>query len=326
VTRTVIATRMLVAIAVLVTGSSCASGTSAPAPQTRAPSESPATSNTAAARPSAAPHIMVIVEENRGYAATLGACAADPYLCSLAAAYASFTSWYAISHPSAPNYLALDSGTTQGISSDCTPDGGGCGPFQASDLGSELSAAGVPWLAYMESMPSACDRVGGAGEYAEKHNPFLYFSADRGSRCATHVVPYPGARAMVVTLDSGRPPDFVWITPNLAHDMHDGSVAEGDAWLRSNLPGVLSSPWFADHGTVIITMDENDAEPSGACCGRVTGGRIPMVVISANARGGGPIATTGDHYSTLRTVEEAYGLQLLGNAATAVGDLSGMIG
>ena len=108
--------------------------------------------------------------------------------------------------------------------------------------------------------------------------------------------------------------------------MHDGSVAEGDAWLRSNLPVVLTSSWFAGHGTVVITMDENDAEPSGSCCGSAAGGRVPMIVISANARGRGAIATIGDHYSTLRTIEEAFGVPVLGNAASAGGDLSAIVG
>ncbi|MHB8487665.1 MAG: alkaline phosphatase family protein [Candidatus Dormibacteria bacterium] len=318
--------RLGVAGLLAATVAACATTAGAsPHPQTSRPSPTAATAApTSGAR--AEPHIMVIVEENRGYAATLGSCFADRYLCSLAASYVSLTAWYGIAHPSTPNYLALDSGSTQGVSSDCTPDGGGCGPFPGRDLGSELTGAAIPWVAYMESMPSACDRVESAGDYAEKHDPFMYFSADRGATCASHVVPYPGVHAMLTTLDSVAPPDFVWITPNLAHDMHDGSVGQADAWLGANLPAVLASAWFADHGTVIITMDENDAAQSGSCCGDAAGGRVPMIVLSANARGRGSIATPGDHYSTLRTIESAFGLPLLGNAAPAGGDWSALVG
>lgn len=318
--------RRLTAVTVAVVIAACGATTN-PGKTASPPMASPvSTGSNATPQTHAEPHVMVIVEENRGYAATLGACAADPYLCSLAAGYASLTSWYGITHPSAPNYLALDSGTTHGVSSDCTPDGGGCGPFQAPDLGGELSSAGIPWVAYMEGMPSPCDRVGDAGGYAEKHNPFLYFSANRGAACAQHVLPYPGAQAMSVALGSSAPPDFVWVTPNLADDMHDGSVAQGDAWLRTNLPAILASAWFANHGTVIITMDENDAAPTGSCCGNAAGGRVPMIVISAHARGRGQIATPGDHFSTLRTIEGAFALPLLGNAATAASDLSALLG
>lgn len=270
---------------------------------------------------------MVIIEENRGYAATLGSCAADRYFCSLAGRYATATSWYGIGHPSAPNYLAIDSGSTQGISSDCTPDGGGCGPFGGSDLGTQFTHAGVPWIAYMESMPSRCDRTGSSGAYAEKHNPFMYFAGNRGSGCAHHIVPYPGPRGMLAMLGSQNPPDFVWITPNLQNDMHDGSVTRGDAWLAANLPAVLASRWFADDGTVIVTMDENDASSSGSCCGGAHGGLVPMVVISARALARGAIVTPGDHYGTLRSIEEVFGLPFLGSAARPQhGDLSSLFG
>jgi phosphatidylinositol-3-phosphatase len=319
------ASRLVVAAVIAAIVAACAS--SSPNESARPRQSSPSAAFSAPTPDAhAEPHIIVIVEENRGYAATLGSCSADPYLCSLAAGYASLTDWYGIAHPSTPNYLALESGSTQGVSLDCTPDGGGCGPFPAPDLGGELSGAGIPWVAYMESMPSPCDRVGGSGGYAEKHDPFLYFSANRGPACAKHIVPYPGPHAMAATLDSSAPPDFVWLTPNLAHDMHDGSVAEGDAWLRANLPAVLTSAWFADHGTVIVTMDENDASPSGSCCGNAAGGRVPMIVLSAKARGRGAIGTPGDHYGTLRTIESAFGLRLLGNAPSAAGDLSVLLG
>ena len=297
-----------------------------PAPTGAAPTGAPTQQASSTPR-TIAPHVMLIIEENRGYGATLGSCSSDPYLCSLAAQYASYTSWYAVAHPSAPNYLAIESGSTQGVGSDCTPDGGGCGPYGARDLGTQLSAAGLPWVAYMEGMPTPCARVASSGAYAEKHDPFMYFSGERGAGCTAHVLPYPGAARMVATLDGGAAPDFVWITPNVEDDMHDGSVARGDAWLRSNLSGVLASSWFADQGTVIITMDENDAQPSGSCCGAATGGRIPMVVISAAARGRGAIATPGDHYGTLRSIEQVFGLPLIASASrTNVGDLTPSFG
>jgi hypothetical protein len=251
---------------------------------------------------------MVVMEENKGYAATLGTCSADPYYCSLAATYSSLTHWHGVSHPSQPNYYAFTSGSTQGCTSDT------CGPFGAPSIGSQLNAARVPWTAYMESMPSACDKSNSGG-YVVKHDPFVSSSAI--TNCAQRVLPYPGATAMVKALNSGAAGDFVWITPNLTDDMHDGTVQQGDAWLKANIAPVLRSSWFTNFkSTVIITMDEGDAG---------TTNQIPMVVIAGRARGRGAIATPGNHYGDLRTIEEVFGLRLLGGA-TGGSDLSTLFG
>jgi hypothetical protein len=261
---------------------------------------------------------MVIMEENRGYGATLGSCGDDPYFCSLASQYASYTNWDAISHPSLPNYLALDSGSTQGCSADACPGG-----YAATDLGGQLSTAGIPWTAYMESMPTPCDAGGSVGLYKRSHNPFVYFNdvANSGT-CSDDVIPYPGSSGLVANLDASGAPQFVWITPNLLDDMHNGSVAEGDTWLAANLAPVLTSTWFTDYNsTVIVTMDENDAQSSPG------GGQIPMVVISSTARGQGQISTAGNLYGTLRAIEEEFGLGYLGGAASpSNGDPIGSFG
>ena len=267
------------------------------------------------------PHVMVIMEENKGYAATLGSCSADPYLCGLASSYASVTPWYGVSHPSVPNYLAIDSGSTQGQTSDCTS----CGPFTATDLGGQLTAAGIPWAAYMESMPSACyTGTGGlpATPYTKRHNPFVYFTDVLDNGCAQHVLPYPGVSSMISALDGAGAPSFVWISPNLYDDMHSSTVTAGDSWLQANLGPVLASPWFTGaNATVIVTMDEHEDDDTG-CCGDAAGGLIPTVVISSAAGGKGSVATVGDLYGTLRTIEETYGLGFLGAAAGAAdGDL-----
>ncbi len=251
--------------------------------------------------------------ENKGYAATLGTCSADPYLCSLASHYASANAWYGVGHPSLPNYLALTSGSTQGCSSDTCATG-----IAAPDLGQSLNAAGIPWEAYMGSMPSACFSGTSSGPYARKHNPFAYYRDD----ATCHDVPYPGVGGLLTSLDSRTPPDFVWISPNLQDDMHDGSVQQGDAWLKTNLAPILASPWFTDgNATVIVTMDENDHQSTPA------GGRVPMVVISSRSRGVGALTVQGNHYGTLRSIEEVFGLSLLGAARSAAnGDLSSYFG
>jgi acid phosphatase len=292
------------------TSTPTATPTSTPTPTATATATATATPPPTATPtpPPGGAHVLVVMEENRGYAATLGACASDPYLCSLASRYASYTAWSGLTHPSLPNYLAFISGGTQGCASDTCP-----GPFTATSLGGQLTGAGVPWTAYMESMPSPCDTQGSSGLYVKRHNPFVFFNDVLNNACTSHVVPYAGASSLVSDLTSAGAPSFVWITPNLNNDMHDGSVQQGDAWLQSNLAPVLSSSWFTKfNSTVIVTMDENDAQSSPA------GGQVPLVVISNGASGGGAIASVGNHYGTLRALEEAFGLGYLGAASGLV--------
>ncbi len=268
---------------------------------------------------------MVVVEENQGYDATQTACGtSNSYFCQLAAEYASVVPWYGVTHPSLPNYLALTSGSTQGCISDGCP-----GPYPGDNLGNQLTEAGLPWAAYMESMPTPCYSGSSAGEYAKKHDPFVYYSdLLDGAACASHVLPYPGASGLLSVLDGASPPDFVWITPNLIDDMHDGTVAQGNSWLEENLEPVLSSAWFTgSKGTVIVTEDEDDAESSGSCCLDAAGGQVPELVISHRAQGRGIVSITGDQYGLLRTIEEMFDLPLLGAAADAAnGDLTQLFG
>ncbi len=272
--------------------------------------------------PSSPPHVLVLVEENKDASVLSSA----QYIDGLASTYASSSAWYGVDHPSAPNYVALLSGSTQSVVGDCTPPS--CGPYSATSLPGQLTQAGIPWAAYMESMPSPCYTRPGAGEYAEKHDPFMYFDDVIHDGCAGDVLPYPGVADLVSTLDGPDPPDFVWITPNLLHDMHDGSVAEGDAWARANIGPVLTSSWFTDYdSTVIITMDEGNQDASASCCGQPPGGPIPMVIVSSVSVGVGTVAITGDQYGTLRSIEQEYGLPLLGAAANPRnGDLTSLFG
>ena len=262
----------------------------------------------AAPSPAPAPHVMVIVEENREFGSVIGNPGA-PYVNGLASTYLLATQSFATTHPSLPNYLELIAGTTFGIQSDCTD----CS-VEGTTLVDELAATGISWRAYMEGMPAPCFAgAASAAGYAKKHDPFAYVRHIAGSPpLCGDIVP---ASQLDSDLASPSPPDFVWVTPNLCDDGHDCSTQAMDGWLGANLPAVLTSPWYRDGGTVIITWDEGST--SAGCCGAAAGGRVPTLVVSAATLGGGEYGDPVDQAGVLRTVEDAYGVGRLGDSAAA---------
>jgi hypothetical protein len=248
-------------------------------------------------------HIAVIVMENEEYGDIIGS-RQTPYINQLAQRYALVRSLYATTHPSLPNYLALTGGSTFGIDSDCTD----C-TVPASSLADQLTAAGISWKAYMEDLPHPCFAGAGAGEYAKKHDPFMYYTrvTTRPSQCA-HVVSLNELSA-----DERGPalPRFIWITPNLCHDMHDCAPAAGDAFLSRLVPPLLSS--LGRRGLLLLTWDEGTTDDG--CCRLAAGGHIPTIVAGAAAKPGAQLDVPVDQYSILQTIEDLLGLRRLRGAA-----------
>ena len=257
--------------------------------------------------------MMLIVEENKEYGRIIGSVDA-PYINHLAQSYGLATNWFAVTHPSLPDYLALTSGSTQGVLDDGTSY-----LFNANNLANELAGAGYTWKAYMEDMPTPCFGGGSFAEYAKKHNPFMYYSDITGNPAqCNRVVPFT---QLAGDLAGNTVPDFAWITPNLIDDMHDGTVAQGDAWLAATLPAVLASPWYRSGGIIVITWDEGGTNLG--VNGAAGGGHIATIVVSANSHG--QFSGAGNLYGTLRAIEETYGIGLMGSSAsTAGGDLRGL--
>ena len=258
----------------------------------------------AGAAPRAVPdfsHVMVVVMENKEYSQVIGQADA-PTFARLAARYASLTGYYGVSHPSLPNYLALVSGSTHGITSDCTDCLIG-GP----SLADTLEASGRTWKTYAEGLPRAGSLVPYAGRYAMKHDPFAYFTSVRNDPARLRrIVPLT---QLAPDLAAGRLPSFSLVVPDLCHDMHDCPVSTGDAWLRTFLPPVLASPQMRG-GVVFVVFDEGTTGLRG-------GGHIPSLVLGATVRTGSRSAATTDHYGLLRTIEDAWGLPRLGASAQA---------
>ncbi|MDQ6778915.1 MAG: alkaline phosphatase family protein [Actinomycetota bacterium] len=250
-------------------------------------------------------HVAVILMENEEYGSIIGS-PSTPYINALARRYALATSMYAISHPSLPNYLALTGGSTFGISSDCTD----CTVAQ-TNLVDQLTRARVSWKAYMEGLPHPCFTGAGAGEYAKKHDPFIYYTdvAAQPSRCA-RIVPLIGLAA---DERAGTLPTFIWITPNLCHDMHDCSPSTGDRFLASLVPPLLRS--LGRHGLLFLTWDEGASD--NGCCRLASGGHVATIVAGGGAKRGARLTTPVDHYSVLQTIEDLLGLPRLRGAACA---------
>lgn len=248
-------------------------------------------------------HIAVVVMENEEYGAIIGS-RATPFINQLAHTYALARSMFAITHPSLPNYLALTGGSTFGISSDCTD----C-TVHATSLVDQLTAARITWKAYMEDLPHPCFGGSSAGEYAMKHDPFMYYTpiANRPSLCR-QIVPLS---ELASDERARRLPTFIWITPNLCHDMHDCSPATGDRFLSRLLPPLLGA--LGPRGLLLLTWDEGDTDDG--CCRLASGGHIVTIVAGPGARHGATLTTPVDHYSTLQTIEDLLGLPRLRGAA-----------
>ena len=182
-------------------------------------------------RPSSS-HVVVMLMENEEASAVLGNKSA-PYINGLAHRYGIATQSFAIAHPSLPNYLALTSGSTDGITSDCTD----C-TVKAANIVDQLETAGISWKAYLEGVPSGCYRGAGSGGYAKKHNPFIYYDDISGSpsRCA-HLA---GFSQLASDLRAGRLPTYSWISPNLCDDGHDCGVKGSERFPQAN--GSRSAP------------------------------------------------------------------------------------
>jgi len=249
-------------------------------------------------------HVVVIMMENRECSQVVGNSRA-PYLNRLGARYAVLRDIYATRHPSFPNYLALTSGSTLGATSDCPR----C-RFTQRNLIDQLEAAHISWRVYAEDMPSPCYGATRAGLYAKRHVPFLsYTDITRDSRRCANVVPLS---RLGQDLRSGGLPRFAWITPSLCDDMHNCDVGPGDAFLARTIPPLLRA--VGPRGAIFITWDEGTTKRS-CCSGRGRGGNIPTVIAGGAVQPHSAPTDVYDSYSILRTIEAAWRLPLLGQAA-----------
>ena len=289
-------------------------------------------------------HVFVILEENTSLATLVASIDtnAAPNFASLRKTYASGTQYHGVAHPSLPNYVALTSGSTQGITCDCAaaPGMAACTPAtcnliqtnsctcaqSVTNLADQIETAKKTWMAFGDGMGTPCNLAFGAGiydggqNYAARHVPFVYYDDIQNdtTRCNAHVVDYS-------LFDPATASSFTYIAPNLVDDMHNpipatqGNITDGDNWIGPVVASITSSSTYLDGGLLIIVWDEDDNSGIGTTDSGMlvtdTDNPIPIFVLSPYAKSGGFMSVANmDHYTLLATIEDGLALPRLGSA------------
>lgn len=253
-------------------------------------------------------HVVLVVEENHSYAEVIGS-SSMPYFHSLTSQYGLATQYYGDAHPSLPNYLALTTGLME------TFDDGFSGIISDDNVVRELLKAGKTWKSYAESLPSPGYLDSDSGLYKRGHNPFTYLSdVQSDSAQAANIVPFTQFAA---DLANNALPQYSFIAPNLLDNAHDGSLAQADAWLQTNIAPLMASPAFQSKGLLIITFDEGDQSDISH-----GGGQVATLIISSIAKKGFQSQTLYQHQSVLRLILSGSGVDTFPGMAAAAPDMT----
>ena len=236
-------------------------------------------------------HVVVVIEENRSYSQMMNKLHSDSYIHALAKRGMLLTQSYGVTHPSQPNYLALFSGSTQGITGNVCPNN-----FNTDNLATNLRDAGLSFASFAESLPAAGDLSCKSGAYQRKHNPVSNW---QGTRLPAEL----NLRFADFPQDFTRLPTMSFVIPDQDHDMHDGSFSTADDWLKTRIAPYVD--WAFKHNSLLIlTWDEDDSSESN---------RVVTILVGPMVKAGENVQRV-DHYNVLRTLLDFYGLPAPGAA------------
>lgn len=270
-------------------------------------------------------HVFVIIEENHSWSTILKNHDA-PYINNellKKGAYAS--NYHNISptlgelHPSELNYISIEAGTVKFSDYTFTTDNGAStqnSTASTQHLVTLLEKNGYSWKAYEEGISGNECPIQSSGDYAAKHDPFVFFHDVSGNPpstdnkyCQQHIRPLS---ELAEDIETGNLPNYVFITPNLQHDMHNGTIAQADTWLAQQVPTIMNSPQFKKDGALFITWDEGSEKQDD---NKERNDPIGMIILSPFAKKNYTDTTMYSHASLLKTIEEIFQIKpLLGLA------------
>jgi acid phosphatase len=253
-------------------------------------------------------HVVLLVEENHSYSEVIGN-SAMPNFNRLAAKYGLAKQYFAAAHPSIPNYLMLTTGLTETFNDSFS------GTISDDNVVRELVKAGKTWKCYAESIPAPAYVGADSGVYVRRHNPFSYLSDVQNSVAqAANIVPFT---QFATDLANNTLPQYAFIAPNLDDDAHNGSLAQADAWLQSNVIVPLTASPAFQSTLLIITFDEgNQADLDHG------GGHVATVIVSPKAKKGFQSTNTYQHPSTLRLILAGSGVNSFPGLSAVAPDMT----
>jgi phosphatidylinositol-3-phosphatase len=259
-------------------------------------------------------HVWIITEENHSYEKIIGN-SSMPYFNSLASKYALATQYYSNRHSSLPALMRLVAGqdvTTNNNTTQC---------FNVDNVVRHLLFNGLTWKSYQEDLPYAGFTGLSWAYYVRRHNPLIDFTDVCAPSQKLNSVPY---KQLATDMANNATPNYVYITPNLMHDGHDGTRAQADTWLANHVPAILARPEFqaGGDGLLFIVWDEGTLYIDNRCSASVAtgcGGRVATLVIGPNVKRNFKSQTLYHHQNLLRTVCDAMGFASCpGAGATAM--------
>jgi hypothetical protein len=256
----------------------------------------------------ALPHparVAVLVLENRSYEQVIGNPDA-PFMNRLARRYALATRYYALAHPSLPNYVAMTSGDTYGLLTDCSVCDTG-----HHNLVNQLDGARIPWRAYFEGLARGRALSVRTSSYDPHYNPFAYFERVEGNESALdRIGDFADLRR---DLTRNRLRRFSWIAPDVFHDGHNGSLEGADRFVASLVPAVIRA--LGPRGVLYLLWDEGPNSDLRGVGGSSGGGRVALIAAGGAARSAARTSVPANHYALLRTIEANLGVRALRRAS-----------
>jgi phosphatidylinositol-3-phosphatase len=311
----------LAIVPALLVAAGCGGSTTATAASKFGPAASPSPAPSPNPSPTPAPptasgvphsaHVVLVIEENHSFAEVLQAM---PWLTSMGTQYGYALDYHADEPGSMLDYLWLSSGSGEKTFG-CA--GWGCSqPITSDNIFRELTRAGISWKVYAESLPQAGWMGGDSGAYVERHNPAKWYSDVINSPALQqNMVPFT---QLAKDMAAGKLPAYSIIIPDVTHDAHNGTLAQADSWLQSQVAPLLKDSAFqaGGDGMMIVTFDECDAA-IGACPEQ-----IYTAVLGPHVKSGFQSALLYKHENALRTILDSLGVSVHPGASATAADMS----